>query len=282
MVSPLCGGYSFNSDPLNFYCQDQWWLDPNREGLDPEPMGNKMTIPLNQEVPVGKTVDDTEKWVSALIERIKKMNDSIETILDQMAKAGNAYKDNVVKDYCKCNAKFEDNSPVCKTDCQYSQYNVQIPVYSQDPSTGEAIQVGTTMQLQCSCGFLPCNGNPCQQILDYLSEIWNNYRQFKLDFIDFYTYMLAEPRSDILKELTYSRNMANTCSALTNTYDSRLLSCTRVQEELIDPVNNNSIKFDNKNFLGYCYGRELGKILNTSLTDNWFCAEIQKNEGDLP
>src|SRR3989344_8054446 len=89
--------------------------------------------------------------------------------------------------------------------------------------------------LVCSCALVPCNGNPCEQVLDYLSEVWDKYRQIKLAFIDFYKTMLAEPRSNVLKQLAYSRKMTNECSLVSSAYDqdARLLSCSRVEDEMI-------------------------------------------------
>ena len=146
-----------------------------------------------------------------------------------------------------------------------------------DPCGPGQVQIGTQKVWQCNCTFKPCDGNPCLQVVDYLSQFWNYYKQFKSDSTDFYTYMLTEPRSDILKELTYSRQAANNCS---KTYsasgiETRLLSCTRVEDELVDPANSSNMLFNNKTLPGYCYGIELGKYSNSSLsyTDNWFCAQ---------
>jgi len=153
------------------------------------------------------------------------------------------------------------------------------------------------MGTQCTCTFTPCNGSPCQQIIYYLSELWNDYRQFKLDFINFYTTMLKEPRSDIMKELTYSRKTTNDCSLVGSTYglsNERLLNCTRAEDEIISPINTNKMTKeelaalvhvdasqidipDNSTLNGYCYGKKLGEVLIPSvdldLTDNWFCCQ---------
>ena len=115
-----------------------------------------------------------------------------------------------------------------------------------------------------------------------VAKIWDYYKKLKLYFIDYKIYMLKEPRSDIMKKLTYSRQTVNNCSVINNTHDlgTRLLSCTRVEDEIIPPVNTSQMTFNNQTFPGYCYGIELGEDSNPSLslTDNWFCAdEYSKN-----
>ncbi|MCX6723554.1 MAG: hypothetical protein NT155_00055 [Candidatus Staskawiczbacteria bacterium] len=127
----------------------------------------------------------------------------------------------------------------------------------------------------CTCSAVPCKGSPCQQVVDYLSELWNSFRQLKLDFMTFYNEVVVEPRSDIMKELTYSRKATNDCSLVNSAYGvkARLLSCTRVEDELIAPINNGKIKYNNEEIDGYCYGKDLGNLFDQSLTDNWFCAQ---------
>jgi hypothetical protein len=104
-----------------------------------------------------------------------------------------------------------------------------------------------------------------------LSSVWNSYRDLKIGFIDFDIKMIKEPRSDIMKELTYSRKQTDTCSTLGNIYGSgpRLLSCSRVEDELIPPINPGAINFRSQNISDYCYGIRL----NESLTDNWYCCQ---------
>ena len=131
-------------------------------------------------------------------------------------------------------------------------------------------------------------------MIDYLSQIWNSYKQFKEDYIDFDAYMLKEPRSDILKELTYSRQATDDCSYTTKAYqaETRVLDCTTAKHQLISPIVGNKITKDylsvlthsNQINLGslttldnYCYGKNLGQVVVPSkdldLTDNWFCCD---------
>ncbi len=107
--------------------------------------------------------------------------------------------------------------------------------------------------------------------------VWNYYKGLKTEFTDFYTKMLVEPRSDIMKELDYSRQAIGKCSLTNNAYGAkvRVLSCTRAEKEVTDPIKSLSTTFNNETVPAYCYGKELGKILTpeTTLTDNWFCCE---------
>jgi hypothetical protein len=399
MVGPQCNEYSYNDDPLTFYCQDEWWNNPNKEGNNPIPIGKERISPSSGEVPVGQTVDDAKNWAAVLIGNIDKMEEGIQPLLDQMLKIGKTQETNPVQNYCKCNAQLETSESICKPDCSdtyqplpdtYScgaGYNISSPVNEDStctrtypatpttrcsgtctpcstpcpptthpyvcdrrnadgscaaghtppptpnpnktcnascnscstPGTGDcnvncnpipcstscgscspscstscittySCPDGSTpsgnqcissspliVTTNCMCNVPHCKGKPCLQIVDYLSQLWNYYKKFKNDFVDFYTYMLKEPRSDIMKELTYSRKTVNNCSLVNTAYgaNARLLSCTRVEDELISPINNSFIKYDNRNYPGYCYGTELGKVLTTpkDLTDNWFCAE---------
>jgi len=262
MVGPQCNGYSYNDDPLTFYCEDNWWNDPTKEGTSPTPMGAERVASAGEEIPVGQTVDNAENWANSLINnaKINTINQDIQKMLDQMTKIGNAIETNPIQDYCKCNAKLENNAPTCTTNCKYFQLPVLTPF---------------GLSWQCGCTFVPCKGSPCGQITDYLAELWNDYGQVKTDYINFYTSMLVEPRSDIMKELSYSRQTTNDCSLKNNAYGAtvRLLDCTRVEDELISPVNSGKIIFNNTTVNSYCYGVNLGKLFDKSLTDNWFCAE---------
>ena len=272
IVGPECNTYSYNDDPLTFYCQDEWWNNSKREGLNQIPIGAQRICLPGGEVPVGQTIDSAQNWANNLITSADKMKQSIENILTQMYKAGKAKDTDTppVKDYCKCNAKFESSLPICKTDCNYDERLV--PIFDE---YGDVVGE----EWQCSCAQAPCEGNPCEQVVDYLSQIWNNYRQFKLNFIDFYITTTTEPRSDIVKELTYSRSQINKCSLERNIYGtrSRLLSCTRVEDEIILPAVEGPVILGGGKVDGYCYG----KNLDQNLTDNWFCCqEYSKDELD--
>ena len=89
-----------------------------------------------------------------------------------------------------------------------------------------------------------------------------------------------EGRTDVLKQLTYSRQKTDECSVSKSAYgnETRLLSCTRVEDEIIAPINTGRIIMGDETIEAYCYGKDLGKIFNTSLTDNWFCCEEWQKE----
>ncbi|MCX6718292.1 MAG: pilin [Candidatus Staskawiczbacteria bacterium] len=269
-----CNENSHNDDPLTFYCQDNWWTDQSREGLSQTPIGTDRVIELKKEgeVPVGQTVDNAIKWAKQLIENADTINKNTQKIIDKMMQIGTAKDATLIKNYCKCNAKFDSShsirpcGPICITNCSY----------------WEAITIDGCFN---GCSFVDCQGNPCGQIIDYLAELSGDSRQFKTDFLSFNSAMLAEPRSDIINELAYSRKTANDCSLITTAYgiDARLLSCTRVEQEIIPPITTNPITFKdpttNKDVTTTgCYGIKLGKLSNKSLTDNWFCAsQYSKN-----
>ncbi len=257
IVGPQCNNYSYNDDPLTFYCEDSWWNKPNKEGTSNKPIGDQRFCPKSREVPVGMAVDNAINWANKLVNDADNLKEDIQIMLTQMTVIGDAIKpEKIVRNYCKCNAQFEDRSPVCKTDCLYK----------------ESIVLGFPL---CECVFDPCKGKPCQQMTYYLQLLWNYYKNFKDDFTDFYVTMLKEPRSDVMKQLDYSRQTTDNCSLINSAYgpQARLLSCTRVEDELIPPINTSQIKFNNKTVNSYCYGKEVGKLLNESLTDNWFCCE---------
>ncbi len=271
IVGPECNEYSYNDDPLTFYCENSWWTNPNRDGLSDDPIATKRIAPAGREVPVGQTVDDAKKWAEGVIKEIDELAKSIQNIIDKASRAGKAKDTLPIQNYCKCDAKYENGEPICKSDCLYSE-NLE-PVYGSDGTF-----IGN--QLKCSCSFVPCNGNPCKQVIDYLAEVWGTYKQMKTSYVDAFIKTLTEPRSDILKELTYSRQKVNECSQIKSSYGTaaKLMSCTRVEDELISPVNTSTIKFNGKYMSGYCYGTSLGKLFNESVTDNWFCAEEWKKK----
>ncbi|MDD4990567.1 MAG: hypothetical protein PHW31_04690, partial [Candidatus Pacebacteria bacterium] len=269
VTSAQCNAYSLNDDPLTFYCEDSWWLNPNNEGNNPNPIGGERICSLGKEIPVGQTVDNAENWANEIINSTNKIQKDTNQIISSAAKAGKAKdQSNGVEKYCKCDAKFENKKPICKTDCQFNQTDV--PIYDEEgEETGESETV-------CSCAFTSCQGSPCQQTINYLSDVWNSYRQLKSDFAEFYAPIVEEPRSDIIKQLSYSRQSINNCSLVSNIYGTkaRLFSCTRVEDELIAPVADRQIKFFGVTIDG-CYGGQgnghLGKVFN--LTDNWFCCD---------
>lgn len=273
ITSSQCNEYAFNDDPLTFYCQDNWWMDPSKEGDSLQPIGTEMICPKEGEVPVGQTVDNAENWAKGLMDSADKMNKNIKNVLDKIEKAGKAKDTSPVQDYCKCNARFDNSNnppagPICKTDCKFNQ--AQVPVLNADGSpTGDT-------ETKCTCDFTSCQGSPCQQVVNYLSDVWNSYRQFQADFINFYASMIQDAKSDIIKELAYSRQTTNSCSLVNSAFalNERLLNCTWAGHQIISPVSGSQTILNGVAYDG-CYGGQsdghLGKEFN--LTDNWFCCQ---------
>jgi len=284
IVGAQCNEYSYDDDPLTFYCKIDWLTDPNREGLDSTPLGENMTCSKSKEVPLGQTVDDAKKWVDTLIKTktptdstegiITTISSNIASIISKITVIGNAYKTPPILGYCTCSALNSSEVPICHPDCFYSFGTRTIPIYDSDGK-----KVGTRQQPYCSCTSFQCRQNPCLQIMAYLQQVWASYGLLKDKFITFYVSMLTEPRSDIIKELAYSRKTADACSLAGNSDKNnfRLLSCTRVEDELMPTINTNKITYNGKTFPGYCYGRDLGNYsqpkANPTFTDNWFCCE---------
>ncbi len=313
IAGPECNGYSYNDDPLTFYCEGNkscksnkdcpsgqicsastntcsigsgkncssdtdcpsgtgeicdsgidrcvrdgqyaWYDDPNKE-QNATPIGAERTCSKSQEIPIGQTVDGAKNWADNLISNADTVKKGAQKMIDQMTKIGTAGVVGKAYNYCKCDAKHDTgNTPVCTTDCKFNPPDVN----------------GNN----CNCEFVPCEGSPCEQMADYLSELWGDYGELKNNFITFYTTMLTEPRSDIIKELSYSRQQTNQCSTVNNTSGliERLLNCTRAMDEIISPIKNGYVMFNNQKINNYCYGKYLGKLFNQPLTDNWYCCQ---------
>ena len=207
---------------------------------------------------MGQAVDGAEKWASDTMDNASKIIASIQDLIEKMRKAGDPPAD--VKNYCKCNANFEGDGPICQTDCKYQLL----------PPDRKGVK-------QCTCNFQPCEGSPCDQVIDYLSKIWNSYKDLKQKYIEVLKVMATEPRSDIIKQLAYSRKTISGCSyqASNSISASTLLSCTVAEDYNLPPINTNQTNYKNQKFPKYCYGVKLGKYASPaeSLTDNWFCCQ---------
>jgi len=269
LVGPQCNKYEYNDDPLTFYCQSNWIKDPEREGNSPIPIGSERNCPLAGEVPVGQTVDNARMWANGIIGVASGASRDIQSMITNMKKIGDAYKTQPILDYCKCNAKMQSSEVICSTDCKYWQQLRKAPILDKDGNV-----IGEKQWWECGCQFIECDGSPCKQLIEYLQEIWSRYYSLKNSYMNFFITMVQEPRSDIMKQLNYSRQQMNTCSLVANNYGvkTRLLSCTRAEDEQISPCSD-TVTFGDQNWPGYCYGQKLGGIIGVPLTDNWFCAE---------
>ena len=261
ITSAQCNEYAYNDDPMTFYCMTKpmWYDDPLKEGTNPTPIGEERICPKAKEIPIGQTINDAKNWVDSVENDITKVGERILEILDQMKKIGEAKNASYTKDYCTCVAKMDDGTQICSSDCQFKQVRDKFGNY------------------HCSCTVIPCQGSPCRQMIDYMAELWNYFNKFKLEFIDLYTAAIEEPRSDIIKELNYSRKGINECSLENTAHGAqvRLLNCTRVKDEIISPVNTGDVIFDEKKYNVGCFGNDLSDQTSTKypLSDNWFCCE---------
>lgn len=274
ICSGNCDDFSYNDDPLTFYCQQSWW--DKEETKDAIPIGHDRICPKEREIPVGKTIDDAEKWAVDLMDNIDKVTKKIKDMIQYMQRIGQE------KDYCKCNSKCENEDPVCKAVCDKST-NTTTDSYGNSTTT-------------VSCSFNSCQGNACQTMIDLLlgavckdackkGEGIPYFRnQVNITKKDFLIFTIEQNRSDIVKELEYSRQKTNECSVVQNNYgaETRILSCERVEDEIISPQIDKYSKtiIGNKSFTSYCYGKSLGEILQTKepMADNWFCCEDRKKE----
>lgn len=265
MVGTQCNDYSYNDDPLTFYCQTSpiWWEDPNKEGTDSKPIGDERLCPIQQEIPVGQTVDNAKVWADNVLSKADTLINSIQPVINQMLILGEAIKTNPVQDYCTCTARFENDTPICKTNCVYDFIN------GFDPIGG----------YWCVdwCNFEPCAGKPCEQMTRYITKLWNFFRALKISYVDFYTYMVKEPRSDIMKQLEYSRKTTDSCSVLSSEYEvnARMFSCTRMQDEIMPPINSSTTQLElgARKIKNYCYGGDLNTGSGKQYTDNWYCCK---------
>ncbi len=270
IVGPECGEYSFSSDPLTFYCQQDWWN--NDKEKRETPMGKERFCPKNSEIPVGQTIDDAQKWASEFMQKIDDFKKVIQKeVADPLAVIQKHIED---KDYCKCDSKMNkdaccvgscEKTPACFTDCKF------VKTESAEEGGGYS----------CSCNFEPCSGQPCQQMIDLLTKISNAYNKLLEPYGKLFVFYIDDQRSEVLKELTYSREKTNNCSVTRNTYgtQAKLMSCGRIEDELIPPINTDMATIINgKAIQNYCYGNKLGKLFNTNLNDNWFCCEVYNPE----
>ena len=265
ITSPECNLYSYNDDPMTFYCKNNWINDPAREGTNPTPIGKERICQPDGEAPVGQTVDGALDWADSFSKSTDDFSSSLQNILDDANKINKKQKD----EYCTCSSKYDSGDPICTSNCDFIPASTET---TTDPDTGDT----TRIDIAASCAVSPCSSNSCQQMIDYLVKIWNDSANLKSGYVTFYTSMLQEPRSDILKELTYSRKQINACSLTSAAYgtavSTRMLDCTRVENEIISPINTQKITYDGIPAEG-CYGSGLDIYSQTPLTDNWFCCQ---------
>ncbi len=258
VVTGQCSEFSYNDDPLTFYCEQNWWNNPI-EKL-PKPIGIERFCSQENEIPLGRTVDDTKNWANGLIKQLDEISKNTKDLLGYIKEIGNE------KDYCKCDSTCEGGGSPCFTDCQY---------------------VGGIAESPAFCAVKKGAGNSCQKMINllkggktkncpvekkgvgfYYNKIYDGYKSL-------YAFIVSEKRSDILKELTYSRTTTSQCSLIKNAEgdQAKLLSCIRAEDEIIPPIGTGETIVNGQIIKAHCYGQNLWKEGVEGLTDNWFCCE---------
>jgi hypothetical protein len=266
-----CSEYSYNDDPLTFYCQQNWWYKENKiEEKTPTPIGQEKVCSKENEIPIGQTIDDTEKWVDELSKKISDFTITIDKMVQYITTIGRE------QNYCKCDSTCKDGKP-CASNCKYVE-----GVCSGDP-------------VVCSepeCIVQPCLGISCQKVINMLKGgktqncpaqqdgVSYYYNKIKGAYQIFYSFVIIEGRSDLVKKLSYSREKMNEASTAQSAFggEAKILSCERAQDEIISPIKGGNVVVNGRTIKDYCYGKNLGKILNIPepMADNWFyCEERQ-------
>jgi hypothetical protein len=274
VCSGVCDEFSYNDDPLTFYCNQSWWTKESAKKENP--IGEERLCLKSKEIPVGQTVDDAENWGQKFLDQIKNIANKTSNMISHMEDVAEQ------KNYCQCDSKCDDagKEPTCQDKC----------IFQATDATEEE-------SAECWCEREGCSGNPCQKLINILkgkkaSESCPKGVEYKGTKYyhtgisgaknDFYNFVILSGRTDIVKKLNYSRDTINNCSITQNNYGEKaeLLSCTRVEDEIISPIVDNSNKtiLNGISVSSYCYGKELGIITKTSseLMDNWFCCELRQ------
>lgn len=275
--SGTCDNYAFNDDPLTFYCNQTWW--EKQEAENQKPLGDSFVCKKEQEIPVGNTVDDSEKWANEFIEFIEGLIEKTEELTQYLDEIGQK------KDYCKCDSRCGEQGAaaqefMCLSKCTYSES-------SGSEETGDYTPSACTPLTTCA-------GNPCQFMINLLlgkAAETDCPKGESFAGVAAYVYVVSlevkkvkgfieqSNRSDILKELEYSRKMVNTCGQ-NYPKETRALSCTRVEDEIIPPIIGSTSPgytiINGERINSYCYGKEAGKISGAGeLADNWFCCQAK-------
>ncbi len=281
VTSGECGEYVYNDDPLTFYCKKDYWNDPTEKS--DKPVGTERVCTKNNEIPIGQTVDNTMLWGQNFANEINNLLSATNEYIGRLQEIGQE------KGYCECGSTCGAGESTCNADCTV----VEIP--NED---GEIIK---------SCMKGSCSGNPCLKMINLLLgksstascpkgvEIkgleW--YQKQLLFFYNKISDFVIKSRTDIVKQLTFSREKTNQCSVVSKAYDAtketKMINCTRVIDEIISPISEGKIIINSKEINYPCYGKTLGDIIGSGYnystdysnpseniipqTDNWFCCE---------
>lgn len=249
---------AYNDDPLTFYCRFDWWYEKESERT--EPIAKSMSCGKAGQIPVGVLVDDAVKWADDFIKQIEKVQKASQGVVDIAEKIKRAGSPGSKDKYCQCASKYESGNPICRACCEYISVN--------DPRNN------TPKPKEAYCNFKPCSVNSCQQLINWLEQIIDYHTDIKTGLV---SSLLGDPRSDVLKELTYSRKQVNSCSGQQNIIGAakaRMLSCQRAYDDIIPDIVkvDEKIIIDKQEIYHSCYGTMVGEVFSKPIImDNWFC-----------
>jgi len=287
VCAPTCDSYAFNDDPLTFYCSQTWWKKD--ETKNTEPLATTEVCKKEGEIPVGQTIDAAITWGNSFLNLINNVVQNTDKFVQYIKKIGEE------KDYCQCNSQCGGGEATCKSNC----------IYTPRMEIGVA-EDGTPLFSDPSCDAqLSCEGNPCQKLINLLlgkeqGNISTNnkpdscpkgesqgfegvdsyYQAIKGSLSATKDFIQKEKRSDVLKSLNYSRQGVTICST-DYSKDTKLLSCTRVENEIIPPIIGTTkpgqviLPKNSTPVASYCYGKELGNVTGNAMSDNWFCCQAK-------
>ena len=253
IVTGTCNEFTYIGDPLTFYCRTVWeqeeyisgkWLDSSKA----------------DEIPVGQTVDDAKKWAEELINNTDKFTGVVKKMIEYI-------REKIAKEtgYCQCNSTCEQKNgkdgPICSSGCQYV---AGLP--SQDPSSPPSSP---------TCAVKPCSGNGCQKMINLLrggstencpvvkDGIPFHYSKVYEAFRIFYKFVVVDARTDILKELSYSRKKMDQCSQ----------QSVKLGKDVIQTFSCTNAYRGISALQERCYGIYDGQVKTPpeDKTDNWFC-----------
>ncbi len=266
VVGPECSEPAFNGDPLTFYCRKDWWNEEDTKrrqnlGQNSDP-SKTLVCSRADEIPVGTLVDNAFAWQEEFKTTSDKVYNPLLNVLSMMKKISEG------RSYCSCESKYESGNPICRACCNYV------------PGMESEDEEGNSLSTPASCSFEACKGHSCQQMINWLAELINRHRDMKEGLIDFMAYAMEEHRSDVLKELTYSRNKMADFSAVQNETTKekgRLLNCQQILDDVIYPITDpsNTTIIEQNPVYHYCYGLMASKVSDKApeapvQADNWF------------
>ncbi len=288
MVSPQCSEPAYNGDPLTFYCRQDWWKEPEvhrpaNRGSSSDPQ-KKLVCSDGEEIPVGSTVDHSVAWAQTIMDNMQSTVNTVNGIWNIMDKLSNA------RNYCSCASTYESGKPICQSCCVFVP-GTQAPATGPgeappiEDSMGSAPPQSLPAATAPKCTLQACTGNSCKQMTNYLDEITNYHRTVKSTLFDVQALAAKDGRSDILKELDYSRTKMDNASSqrqVLGITNIQILSCQQALDDIVSPITDaqHGVIIDGKRIAHSCYGTTVGKIYgNSAKTDNWFlCQTTEQSE----